>query len=447
MTPSTARRRPFSRFLLAASLACVLAGCSLIDDDSDAPLPGERLSVLELQKRIEPDDPAKAAPLVLPSPWNNEFWPQAGGYPNHVMQHLALNGDELKKAWSARIGKGSSDSLPLTATPVVADGRVYTIDAAQTLSAFDAASGAQVWKTAIKDPGEDDLVIGGGIAFADGFLYVTNGYDELLTVNAADGKIVRRTHIAAPARAAPSVQNGRVFVTTLDNRLLALNAADGSLLWEYSGMGENAALVGAASPAVDGETVVPAFSSGEIFALRIENGAVGWGENLSALRRTTGIAGLSAIRGLPVIDRNLVIAISFGGRLTALDARTGDRVWQRDISGSETPWVAGTHVFVISSDGGMAAIERDTGFVRWVTQLPRYENEEAKKNPISWAGPVLAGGRLFAAGTSGRIAEFSPEDGKLIREWSAGKSVHMAPVVAGGTLYLLSEDGTLTAYR
>src|SRR5690606_24108716 len=127
---------------------------------------------------------------------------------------------------------------------------------------------------------------------------------------------------------------------------------------------------------------------------------VAWSENLAAYRRTTGLAGLADIRGLPVIDKGVVIAISFGGLMTAIDERTGDPIWQREFGGSETPWVAGNHVFVLSSENELVAMGRDNGVIRWVTQLPRYGNEDKRRDPLYWTGPVLAGGRLIAVGSN-----------------------------------------------
>ncbi len=439
-------------FLLLGFALVVMTGCSTMEDvfgeEKDKPLEGERISILELQKNLEPDSAAlEGQGYVAPAPWKNEFWPQAGGYPNHAMQHLVLNEGELSEAWDTSIGKGSTDELPLTAQPIVVDGRIFTLDTRSTLSAFNAQDGKRLWTLDVQDPDEDDPVIGGGVAYSRGQLYVTNGYDEILAISPTNGDIVWRVNLPAPSRAAPTIMDTRVFVSTLDNRLVALDSETGVILWEYSGITESAGLVGAASPAASREVIVPAFSSGEIFALRVENGTVAWGENLSSFKRATGLAGISDIRGLPVIDKGLVIAVSFGGRMMAIDERTGTRIWQREIGGSETPWVAGNHLFVISSENELVALGRDNGVIRWVTQLPKYEDPDDRDDPIYWTGPVLAGNRLIAASSDGRVIEVDPVNGKPLREWGANGSVRMAPLVAGGTLYLLSENGTLTAYR
>lgn len=429
--------------------ALFLSACSdtWFGDDETPPLPGERISILELSKELEPENIAESAQgFVAPSEWDNEFWPQGGGYPNHAMQSLALGG-ELKQVWRADIGEGSSSRLPLNAQPIVVDGKVFTLDTRARLSAFSMQTGERLWQVNVAPNAEDDPVISGGVSFSGGVLYVTSGYNDVLAANPANGEIYWRKKIDAPSRAAPTIDSGRVFVTSLNNTLTTLDAKTGDILWDFTGLESSAGLLGGAAPAADSALVFPAFTSGEIYALRIENGAVAWSDNLASTLRLGGMSGLTDIKGLPVVDKGLVFAISYSGRIVAIDKQTGMRVWAKDIGGSETPWVAGNTVFVLSSDQTLVALARESGAIRWVTQMKRYEDVQKRKGAIQWAGPVLAGGRLILVGSGGRVAEIDPNDGKLTGQWSAGKDVRMAPVVAGGTLYLLAEDGSLLAYR
>ncbi|MCC6598721.1 MAG: PQQ-binding-like beta-propeller repeat protein [Alphaproteobacteria bacterium] len=430
--------------LIVGACTAFLTACSLFEDKDSAPLPGERLSVLELQKSLEPDDEIlEAQGLIAPEEWRNDFWPQAGGYPNHSMQNLALGPTPLKKVWSVDIGQGTSDELPLVTQPIAVDGRIFTTDARNMLTAFDTKTGKQLWRRDISPLKKDDSIISGGLASSGGLLYATNGYNEVLAINPADGIIVWRKSIPAASRAAPTVMDNRIFITTLDSRLLALNTQDGALLWEYTGISGTAALVGAASAAANRDIVVPVFSSGEISALRAGNGSIAWSDNLSNVRGMGSLSEISDIRALPVIDKGIVVAISFSGRLAAIDERTGTRIWQREISGAQTPWLAGNHIFVLSVDNQLIALGRETGAIRWVTDLPRFDD----KKPILFNGPVLAGGRLIVAGTGGRIIEVSPDNGKIIHQWSAGGTIALPPIIAEATLYLLAKDGTLSAYR
>ncbi len=432
-------------------LGVTLAGCgsgNWFGEPEKPPLKGERISVLDYEKDLRPDETAVASSAFQSSEaWQNETWPQAGGTPSHAMQNLALSGKALQKVWSADIGDGSKSRLPLTTQPVVAGQSIFTLDTDAQLSAFAINDGKKRWSIDVRDKTEKDPVIPGGISSDNGFLYVTAGYDELLCVDAQKGDIKWRVKLSSPSRAAPTVSGGRVYVTTMSNSITAFDTTNGAVLWEYAGLGQSTGLIGAASPAATNDLVIPAFSSGEIYALRAGNGSVAWSDNLASSLRLGGMTTLSDIRGLPVVLDDVVYAISFGGKMAAIDLRTGSRIWQKDIAGAKTPWVIGNRVFIITNDGQIVSLNRADGAVIWVSQLARFKDKEDKKGPIFWTGPIFAGNRLLAFSTHGRVAEIDPEKGSLLQEWQTGENVQIAPIIANGTLYILADNGTLAAYR
>jgi outer membrane protein assembly factor BamB len=440
------------RFALPAFLAAVIAlsGCStakqLFTEHRNAPLKGERISVLQLQRDLIANPELKDTVVQLPEAWTNQLWPQAGGYPNHAPGHLAL-GDSIKRAWQVSIGKGGSSRTPLTAAPIVAEGAVFALDAKGHVSSFDLKTGQQRWRVKITPKGETGSgALGGGIAYDSGKVFATNGYKHLSALNAADGAIVWKSTLVSPARAAPTVVDGRIYLLSLDNRLNVLNETDGSPLWGYSGVSETTNLLGSAAPAADANLVVLPLSSGEIFGLRPETGQVAWEDNLSAVRRTGSLSSISDIRGLPVIDQGVVYAVSFSGRMVALDEVSGARVWQREIGSSETPWAAGENIFLVTTEQQLIALTRSEGDIRWVSQLPRYEDND-KDKPIVWSGPVLAGNHLYLVSNKGDMIQANPADGKIMRTERIGSETNIAPVVANNTLFVLTNDGELSAWR
>ena len=174
-----------------------------------------------------------------------------------------------------------------------------------------------------------------------------------------------------------------------------------------------------------------------------------WSDNLAGVLRLGGLSGLADIRGAPVVDDagGAVYAITYGGRFAALDILTGTRLWQKDIGGADMPWLAGDRLFILTTSNQLAAVDKSTGEVIWARQLARHTDPKKRETPVVWSGPVLAGGRLVLGGTNGVMLEADPRDGSPIRQWDSGDSLAAAPVVAGGTLYVLGKDGTLTAWR
>jgi outer membrane protein assembly factor BamB len=181
--------------------------------------------------------------------------------------------------------------------------------------------------------------------------------------------------------------------------------------------------------------------------LRAASGAVAWGDSLASARGRTSMVDLSTVRGLPAIKDGRVYAIGFGGLMLALDLRSGRRLWERDVASSETPWLAGDWIFIVSQDAQVAAISRTDGAVAWLTQLDRFENMEKQKYPIRWLGPVLAGDRLVLVGSNASLVALDPVTGAVLGKQELSDHASVSPVVAGGTMFVITDDAKLTALR
>jgi outer membrane protein assembly factor BamB len=243
------------------------------------------------------------------------------------------------------------------------------------------------------------------------------------------------------------VTGDTLYVVSQDNQIYSMKVADGTTNWSAAAALEIAGVFGTGSPAVAQGTVVAGFSSGELNAYRYENGRVVWQDALARTSITTSVASLSDIDANAVIDNGQVFAIGQGGRMVALELNTGQRLWEVNIAGISTPWVAGDWIFVVTDDAKLVAISRASGKVRWINQLPRFEREKARRGQINYQGPVLAGGRLILVGSNGTLINFDPVTGSYQTQTSLRVPINLAPVVANSTLYVLDDDGRLHAFR
>jgi outer membrane protein assembly factor BamB len=101
----------------------------------------------------------------------------------------------------------------------------------------------------------------------------------------------------------------------------------------------------------------------------------------------------------------------------------------------------------VTDQAQLLAVARSNGKVKWMTQLPRYRDEEDKKGAVRWVGPVLAGDRLILANSRGQITNVSPIDGTIQSTVETKMPVSLPMAVAGSTLYILHDEGQLTAWR
>ncbi len=431
----------------ALLLPLAAAGCSTLDrlfSDSKDPIPGKRETVGAVQRGLTVD-PADKRPVTVPPPAAVLEWPQAGGNATHAVGNIQVSG--LAPAWRASIGEGGGYRAKITAQPVIAGGRVFTMDSDALVAAFDLATGARIWRTETQDDKDRSTNVGGGIAAVGGVVYATTGRADILALDAGTGAIRWRKPLGTPARSAPTVADDRLFATTIDDKLLAFNASTGERLWAYQASANATTLLGQAAPAVSDGLVVTGFGSGDLVAVRADSGSLAWSDSLASSRGRNSLVDLSAISGLPVLDRGRVYAIGVGGLLVSLDLRSGRRLWEREAGGSETPWLAGDWLFVQTLDQSLAAIGRDDGRVRWVTDLPRYDDPEKRRDPLFWIGPVLAGGRLVLAGSNGRAVSIDPSEGRILGQQELRGPAAVAPVAAAGALFIVTDDGTLQAFR
>lgn len=428
------------------NLALVLAAATLLSscaDDKKLDLPGERISVLshDTSLHISASDKKEiriTAVHSLPS------WDMAGGNASHNLQNVKLvsNPKDLQEIWSLSIGSGSDGSI---AEPVVFGSVIYTVDSKGEVNAFALSSAEKLWNVNIADTiGKKGS--GTGLAFYKDKLYVVLNSGAVVCISALDGSLIWQKDLGKGIRSAPTAFADKLFIISMDNNLFALSADDGKTVWTYETPMEDTILLGASAPSGKDNTVIAAFSGGDLFAFRAQNGIPVWSDTLFALGRNSFVSGLSSIKAPTVIDKGKVFAVSGEGELAALNFSTGERYWQQSIGSMNQPWVAGDFLFVLSSSSEVICLNKENGSIIWITQLQNWENEEKKKDKIVWNGPVMANGNLYFTSSLGDLTVLD-KSGKIIFSERVSGSFYTNPIIVEDTLLLLDNSGTLRAFK
>ncbi|MBO9697559.1 MAG: PQQ-binding-like beta-propeller repeat protein [Sphingopyxis sp.] len=437
--------------IYAALLVLPLTACGALKGNGGPKTPtvGDRVSILSNDNSIKVDPATAAIAVVLPEPAVNAAWAQSGGNASKSMGHPAL-GAARTKLWEASIA-GSTNKQRIAASPVIADNRLFVVDTDAVVTAFAADTGAKLWSVSIGSTGKDfrNSLFGGGAGVDGNVVYATSGVGDVAALNVADGSVIWKVKPAGPLRGAPTIAFGGVYVISQDNQIFALNAANGQVQWQATASMEAGSVFGAASPAAGQGTIVAGFSSGEVQAYRYENGRDLWEDALARTSMALSVSTLTDVDADPVVDRGRVFALGQGGRMASYELVTGQRSWEISIAGISTPYVVGEWVYAMTDDGKLLCVARANGKVRWLQQLARFrvETEKKKKDPIRWTGPILAGGRLIAVNSEGTLSEFSPTDGSLLASTEFKSSLSQTPVVSNNILYVLADDGKITAWR
>jgi outer membrane protein assembly factor BamB len=465
MTIRTIARATFLTFSLTAAFG--LTGCTTVRElfvgsGSGVKVQGQRIAIMPANKELEPDAELANVAVTVPAAQINASWPLPGGFADNVIPNLQVNGS-LQQIWTASAGVGDEDTNPITAPPIVANGAVYTLDADGTVSAFDANTGARLWSAfigSVDDSGgflssvfgsssnsDAEHAFGGGLAYDNGKIFATTGHLSVQALDARTGAQLWKIATSVPVTAAPTIVNNQLYVVTQESQLLALNPENGQQIWDHRGISEQAAVMVSNNAAVSSDVVVVPYPSGEVVALRTDNGTELWSDALTRSANVTALTALNDIAGRPVLDRDMVFAVSHSGTMAAISLRNGQRVWTRDIAGIRTPVPVGDFVVVVGTDGKVLCLQRSSGKVKWAHQLPVFQNPDDATDPIIWSGPLLVSGRLLLTSSTGQAVLLDPQSGAQISELAIPEGALIPPVTANGTLYVLTKDATLVALR
>ena len=431
--------------LSAGFVMLALSACS----ESELILDGDRIAIIEASNMIAADPAAFAEGAGLPDAIDI----LNAGHPGLSAGHAGGNVKAalpFKRAWRASIG-GFGDSLTELAQPMVAGEQVFTVAPNGTVTAFDIKTGKTNWQVSVEEFTDDPLPgIAGGLAVRGETLFVHAGGRSLAALSVQDGSTIWSISVRLPVRGGPTVIGQEaIAVTDLDGNIFAYSANDGSLFWERTGLPVNTVVYGAPSPAFANGQLAVAGYGGDISLLDANSGQIIWSDSLAAFSPRTPLQRLGDIRAHPVFDGGIVFAVSQAGQIAAFNARSGLSIWDQPIGGIEMPWVAGKSLFLQTIDGRLYALRRSDGAVRWVADLPGAlpKGVVASKDIPRYVGPIVVDGKIMVISKSGSLFAFDADTGDGGKTIDVGSDVVTAPQLASGMMFVLSGNGTLTAFE
>ncbi len=462
-----AGRKAFALVALTAAAAMSLAACSTIQkitkkenpEDRAVASQGQRISIVAFDQKLTPSKSLKGIGYYIPNPTTVANWPVAGGPPGALIQHSDA-AKSFQVAWSKSIGAGSKGNTEVLAQPVTNGTLVYTLDGEARVTAFDIASGNTVWSVDLNPHNKrDKSAFGGGLALTDnGKLFVTSGYRLIDALDASTGAKIWEKPVDTQFHSAPTVNATDVFATDVDNQIFAFDQATGEMKWTYQAIAEPARILKTGAPIVSGDIIYAPFSSGELVALNASTGDPVWEQVLAQSSRTNALSQIRDISGRPVLYNDTVFAASHSGMFAAMNSRTGDQRWQLSTDSINSPWVAGDVVFLVSLQGELLAVSRESGQIYWIKDLNAGAQKMKKgvfglgrekmvgKVPL-WSGPILASNRLIMVNSLGQAVAFDPKTGERQSAINLGGAAYIAPIVSGDTMFVVTDDGKLVAIR
>ncbi|SEO28637.1 Outer membrane protein assembly factor BamB, contains PQQ-like beta-propeller repeat [Salinihabitans flavidus] len=432
-------------WILALTGAVLIAGCT----EPQFILPGEREELRSGEAATAQGEIVnRAAPIRLAQQSVNANWTHRIGTPAFRTTHPALS-QTPKLKWSADVGSGMGKRQRLNTDPIVADGRIFTLDSESQLVATS-TSGEQVWFRDMTPPQDRrGEATSGGFSYGDGRLYVVTGFGVLMALSPATGDVIWEQKLLAVGNSTPTFYKGRVYVVAGDETAWAVDAATGRVDWRLGALPSVASLQAPTAPALTDRLAIFGFGSGEMNAVFREGGTRLWNVSITGQRPGRAINTVGDISGDPVIDGGTLYAANHTGRLVAMDLDTGQRKWTIERGTLSPVWPAGGSLFMVTERNKLVRINASDGEVIWEQELPLFVQDRPRrmKSMHEHYGPVIAGGRVIVASSDGRLRSYDPESGALLYDTPIPDGAASNPIVAGRTLYVLGAEGQLHAFR
>ena len=339
---------------------------------------------------------------------------------------------DISKVWSTSVGSGQGKGYNYI-SPVI-DGQVlYVAGNDGVVMALDKTSGKTLWKEDLDRP------ISGGVGVGAGTLAVGTSDGEVLLLSASDGSLLWTAAVNGEVLSAPQTDGSIVLVQSYDGRVQGLNASDGSELWAYDSNVPVLTLRGTSTPIIEGRLAIVAFANGKVMALDIKTGALRWEARAVIAQGRSEIDRIVDIDGHMLLNGNVLYAVGYQGRLVALDAPTGRKMWQQDASSYVGVDQGFGNIYVADETGSLIAFHRSGQGVRWEQPALEYRRLSA---------PKTVKGYVAVGDLEGYVHFLSQVDGHFVgRTKIDGDGVRGRMLSEGDILYVYGNGGKLVALR
>lgn len=356
---------------------------------------------------------------------------------------------QVQRAWKSGVG-GGEPKLRLGLGVAVEGERAFAANHEGEVAAFSTTNGKRLWRVTAKGAKQSGpwwkpwgkqvpLPFAGGPGAGGGLVVVGSTYGDVVAFDAATGEQRWKTRVNSEILAAPAVDEDLVVVRSVDGRVVGLSATDGSQRWSAEQQVPRLSLRGTAIPVIAGDVVVCGFDNGRVLGLNRRDGTTLWEVTVSPPAGRTELQRLNDIDSAVRVAGDDLYVVSFQGRIARLGRETGQVSWTRELSSYRGLAVDEDAVYISTSDGEVVKIGRRTGVEMWRQKVLAHRRLSA---------PVVLGTHVVVADYEGYLHFLDVEKGELsARIGSGGEKVSNSPVVVGDEVVVINDEGSLAAFR
>ncbi|MDU9409499.1 outer membrane protein assembly factor BamB [Pseudomonas sp. zfem001] len=337
---------------------------------------------------------------------------------------------ELRTEWSRSVGDGQGETFNML-VPAIDGDVIYAADVEGLVMAMDRTSGKVIWRKKLEIP------VSGAIGVGYGQVLLGTLKGEVIALDSSDGEEQWRSRVTSEVLAAPATNGDIVVVQTQDDRLIAFDASTGSQRWIVENTPAVLTLRGTGAPLVTNRLVVAGLSSGKVVAVDAQRGLPVWEQRVAIPQGRSELERVVDIDGGLLLSGGTVYAVSYQGRVAAMDLESGRVLWQREASSSVGVAQGFGNVYVSMASGTVEGIDERSASALW-------SNDSMARRQLS--GPTVFSSYVAVGDFEGYLHLLSQVDGRFVgRTRIDSDGLRAQPLVVGDWLYVYGNSGKLVA--
>ena len=360
----------------------------------------------------------------------------------------------FKKVWQVDTDQNIDDQNPYLPEPLFFGSNIYLLNNRGYLFKINSENGKIIWKKLIFEDMENTII---GTPAISGMknkndnatLFAHNGSRELVAINGDDGAIVWEKKMDLPFRGGITSFKNYIFASDFDGNFFSINNQTGKTLWNVFLGSEYSSVYTTARPIVAKNKIIVPTTGGTFFVVSADTGEVLWSENILSNKQLPKLYYKGDIVANPINYEGVVYVVSQSGFTAAFDLDTSETIWNIPIGGFETPTISGKTIFIMGNLGLLAAIDTETGKLRWQKQYPSYLNKDSffSDEVIAiYKGPTLVGSKILISNQTGMINVIDANNGIEIETFKIDE-LALPPIPFDSKVLFLTANGKLLAYK
>lgn len=341
--------------------------------------------------------------------------------------------------WDKSVGNGV-EQFYSELGPVWDGSAVYAADRKGLVKALELDSGKEIWSVDLSKrtgflSANLSALLSGGLTIDGDKIFIGTERGTVIALNKDDGQVVWDVEVAGEALSKPTVSNDLVMIHTSNGQLQALDVNSGEIKWTVNMDTPSLSLRGESAPAVAFGAAIVGGDNGRVSAVLLSQGQLIWQQRISQVTSSTEIGRLNDVDMSPIIDDGKVYAIAYNGTLAALDMRSGQILWKRELGSVNNMVLSGENLYLVDQNDRVLSVRKSDGVTLWT-------QEELLNRGLS--APEMYNGYLVVGDKEGYLHWLDMNTGGFVAQNKLNSSgIHARPVVASDKLMVQAKNGTV----